>query len=617
MQALVCIRFLKHDNAFSMVFTLKNNIKCSLLSLLLAMVAMLPLHAQSVSFQLGTITDVTPGTIIDIPVTVSGFTQMLAWQGSVHWDKSKLSNITVENIHPSLSGLQSQVSVMGGLGRLSILWVEASLQPVTLANETVLFRIRAKVSQGVYGNTPFVFAALPTALLLSNALGQAVSDVTYLNGSVGFSGEAFPVTFIAGNANAIANTSFLIPVTVRNFGAITGLQASFNWDIRQVTFNGIENNSALPGLDIQSSVVGNSGRLGWVWASPNAAPVNLADETVLFNIRFTPVANANGFAAILFGDAPVPKLVTDGVGLPLNDAVYTAGSVMLPGSTALPVLYMDTTLQVYRDSVTVKVRGSSLPLLAGMQGTIAWDSSYLEWLRMDNLHPSLAGLQSNLSFKQDSALLRWIWSDVNLQSVTLSNDAVLFEMRFQVKRKEGETRLVFSNQPNPLFLINNQLNKISNVQHRPGLLSFTSRLCPLGNTTFTSSISGISYQWEMKETGGSYAAVSNDVHHEGVTSRQLVLKDVPISWINRTYRCVVNGRVVEAFEVHFRDVWRSATGTLDNPARWGCDVIPSGYTDIEVLSGVMTIDANTSVRSIFAGPGSEVRVLPGVVLIFQ
>ena len=64
--------------------------------------------------------------------------------------------------------------------------------------------------------------------------------------------------------------------------------------------------------------------------------------------------------------------------------------------------------------------------------------------------------------------------------------------------------------------------------------------CPNGTASFTSNVSGASYQWQLN-SGSGFANISNNSNYSGVTTPTLQLTNIPAAWVGFEYRCVVNG----------------------------------------------------------------------------
>ena len=82
-------------------------------------------------------------------------------------------------------------------------------------------------------------------------------------------------------------------------------------------------------------------------------------------------------------------------------------------------------------------------------------------------------------------------------------------------------------------------------------------LCPLGNKTLFSNISGSLYQWQVN-MGSGYVTISNGTNYSGTNASALNLISIPSSWYGYKYRCVVNGTNSKEFITKFVNKWIGA-----------------------------------------------------------
>lgn len=136
---------------------------------------------------------------------------------------------------------------------------------------------------------------------------------------------------------------------------------------------------------------------------------------------------------------------------------------------------------------------------------------------------------------------------------------------------------------------------------------------PTGNTTFTSSIPGNTYQWQLSINGGvSYSSISDNSYYSGTTTITLSLNNIPSSWYGYKYRCVVNGNNCDVYTIKFIDTWTGAVSSIwSNPANWSCGAVPDGYTDVYInANAVVVINANTTIGTLNISPGASITINP-------
>ncbi len=122
------------------------------------------------------------------------------------------------------------------------------------------------------------------------------------------------------------------------------------------------------------------------------------------------------------------------------------------------------------------------------------------------------------------------------------------------------------------------------------------------------------YQWQV-DTGSGFVSLPEGAPYTGTQTQTLQINPVPSAWYGYRYRCTAEGMTGVEFELKVENQW---TGTVSNfwsnPANWSCGSLPDGNTDVVVFSGNITVDVNSSCRTLTVMPGASVTVAPGVTL---
>ena len=140
-------------------------------------------------------------------------------------------------------------------------------------------------------------------------------------------------------------------------------------------------------------------------------------------------------------------------------------------------------------------------------------------------------------------------------------------------------------------------------------------LCPGGNTTFSSNVTGSSYQWQVS-SGPNFINVANGGNYSGATTATLQVSNVPASFNANRYRCVVdNINVSNTYFLQVGNVW---TGAVDNkwetPGNWSCGTVPDANANVIINSGTVTVSSNATCRSLTLNAGANVTVQTGFSL---
>lgn len=278
-------------------------------------------------FMIGSANNVTTSTLV-IPVRTRNFFQLLAWQGSINWDNTKITFSAVTGIVPQLNGIQFNPSVSATTGRLSFIWSDNNVISQTIADSTILFNITFNVISGSTGLTSIIFSNTPTPGLVSDANSTAVNNVTYTSGNIAFPGSSLPPVFIIGSLYNVNASTIIVPVTTKNFTQLLGWQGSINWDNTKLTLLSTSVPvSQLNGMSFNASVNNTVGRLSFIWSDNNVSPQTIPDNTVLFTLTFNVVSGATGITYLTFSNTPTPLVVSNQGGTAVTNVTYSKGTV--------------------------------------------------------------------------------------------------------------------------------------------------------------------------------------------------------------------------------------------------------------------------------------------------
>lgn len=136
-----------------------------------------------------------------------------------------------------------------------------------------------------------------------------------------------------------------------------------------------------------------------------------------------------------------------------------------------------------------------------------------------------------------------------------------------------------------------------------------------------SIINGAFYQWQV-DKGAGFENITDDSIYVGTRSEYLYVRNVPNSWMNYKYRCLItDGGSITYTPVEpltFIYVWTGAVSNLWNEAsNWSCNKIPDENTHAIVNAGPINyphVTINTTVRSLTVQSGASVTVTSGVTL---
>lgn len=149
------------------------------------------LSAQ-VGFSLPFFNNATPGTIINVPLKVTGFNNIASVQFVLSWDPQTVGFFSVDNFNlPGLDAAEFNSMQALSEGILRFAWVSSNLQiGTTVPNETLIFRLRLQVIGPINAGSAVTITQSPPTSFEVNQINNGVlqsldmSQVQLTNGFV-------------------------------------------------------------------------------------------------------------------------------------------------------------------------------------------------------------------------------------------------------------------------------------------------------------------------------------------------------------------------------------------------------------------------------------------------
>jgi gliding motility-associated-like protein len=282
--------------------------------------------------------------------------------------------------------------------------------------------------------------------------------------SIGVSILKAQPTFNVSSDMAAPGSVVAIDFSVNNFQNIVGMQFSINWDPTVLRFRSLINitnqlNDFDAGAFNTDSKFTNLGQAIVTWFDNSAEPNTVSNGAVLFTIEFDVVGGEGSTSDITISGTPRQIEVIDNnennIGLTVNSGMFTAtggggtGSVRLIGSD-------ETAMN--GEVACVKISVNGFTDVAGMQFSMNWDVSFLEFTGFQNFN--LSGLNDG-SFNLDNVAEGKIpmqWLDPSSAGITLPDGTVIFEMCFRVLGTTGSRSIRFTNDPLEIEVVDSDDN---------------------------------------------------------------------------------------------------------------------------------------------------------------
>ena len=142
----------------------------------------------------------------------------------------------------------------------------------------------------------------------------------------------------------------------------------------------------------------------------------------------------------------------------------------------------------------------------------------------------------------------------------------------------------------------------------------TTSACNATAASFTSNISGATYQWQaVSDASNNFENVTNNSNYSGATTKTLQLTNIPTLFNGYRYRCIVdNVNTSNSFYLQVANTWTGAVNNLwETPGNWSCGTVPDEYTDVVISSGMVVISSNAACSTLRLNPGATVSVAAG------
>ncbi len=167
---------------------------------------------SSVTFDLGEGQGIPGGTVC-VPVTVQNFTDIISFQLSMTFDPAVVSFIQPQNFNPALTGLDANDFGVSG-NTVIVSWVETFLQPVTLADDEVLFELCFVVVGNLGESSPLEFFPA-TANEVTDVNAQPLG-FNGIPGLIDISSSALIATYVTDSVSCPNVPDGAFTVTVSN-----------------------------------------------------------------------------------------------------------------------------------------------------------------------------------------------------------------------------------------------------------------------------------------------------------------------------------------------------------------------------------------------------------------
>ncbi|MFK7978433.1 MAG: MopE-related protein, partial [Saprospiraceae bacterium] len=248
-----------------------------------------------------------------LQVSVQGFTNVLAFQYSMNWDAAILGNARVQSFGIGDLSAANFNLVSPGIARVG--WDDSSITGISLTDNTIIFEICFDEIGGNTATSSVQFSDNPIAIEVINAAGELINP-SFNNGEVvvdcvtmdgngdGEDNSESTLTFSATQATANCGEQICVDVNTSGFANVLAFQYAMNWDANLLGVATVQN-FGIANMDASQFNATTAGILRVGYDDAGLVGINLADNSLLFQVCFDLANDATGSTDIVFSDNPI------------------------------------------------------------------------------------------------------------------------------------------------------------------------------------------------------------------------------------------------------------------------------------------------------------------------
>lgn len=386
------------------------------------------------SFQIANVSGDKNDTV-SVPVTTTGFNNVLATQFSMSYDSNVLAIVDVvktANFDVNYSTHVGSISVKNG--QLGFTWDAPGGVGKNITNGSLLFTIRFKLI-GKECDSSFVkLANKPTSIEVLDGNFDLLT-LTANDGKVKINGpgcQGGPPPDTSG-LQIIASTEMTpqgvvkcLKVTAKNFKDIQSGQFTMHWNTAVAVFDTINSGAMTLSWGQNYAALPDRSGVGINWDA-GRDPANFADGVTLFEVCLRPVGAPGSMTDVTFDGTPVIVEFTNGNGdvVPVK---FVSGKLTITDAPAksLNLYYRDTTVKEGAE-FCIPIRVDNFKCVQNFQFSVKFDQSKLKFKKITSI--ILPGLgPQNFNVVADSIRVTW---DAQSGPQDLPNGGILFSICFE------------------------------------------------------------------------------------------------------------------------------------------------------------------------------------------
>ena len=378
-----------------------------------------------------------PGETVCLNLTVENFTQMLAIQGSIHWDETALQLENSQGIEPMTGGSFSFAAPPGNPGTLTFSWVDNDgLNGVTIPDGTSFIQLCfLLIGDGTTSNPVFIDDN-PT---ITEAVTVPSAEIDPQEPPVGIftnpgaviidsSQPGAPSFCIPDVSEICPGESFSMNVTAQDFDNIRRMDFSVNWNPSVLQLDDIIETTGLASFVINPNVGAGFATCNW---QSGFFGSSLVDGSTVFTLEFTVVGGGGSNSTVAITGAPEAIFFTDEAGPNPEHIGYNSCNAFFQACspTGITISAEDATVDPGAP-VCVDVTVQDFDDITELAFSIGWETSVLEFVEFTNFNlPGLSAANFNLTGAEFGSSCLNSWSSPT--GVSLTDGATLFSICFE------------------------------------------------------------------------------------------------------------------------------------------------------------------------------------------
>src|SRR3989339_1099348 len=431
----------------------------SLIALLFSFsISAVPLHIFSEAHS------AAQGTQVVIPVRVNDFNALVSAQGTIEFNASVISFVSVEQF--GLSGMSSGNfgTAQATNGKITFSWFDAGLTGQTLTDNSILFALKFNVTGTVGMISALSFTNSITPLEFVDTSFEAILFTTGAGSlTVTETSAITDVIIKMDTVSAQTGAEVVVPVRVRSFDNMLSIQGTIEFDASKLSFITIEQ-FGLPDLSASNfgiTQTGN-GKITFSWYDQSMVGQSKTDNSVIFALRFNITGASGQNIPLSFTSSITPLEFTD-ISLSVLSYEAISGLVQITGTPIIGQFRFmaDSVAGSSGSQKIVSVRVKNFQNIISIQGTIDFDPSIVSYVSVEQF--GLSGMSAaNFGTTQTaSGKLTFSWFDETLAGPNLADSSIIFAIKFLLSGSNGQhTDINFINIPTALEVVDSSFQTL-------------------------------------------------------------------------------------------------------------------------------------------------------------